>query len=125
MSKFLNLVENNLPPHDLDSNRAAIQELQQLFSSKGITSVPKTFRDIITITVGNKKIDLELKGVINSSEEDGEDDVIAGLLNTNDDHLKNNQQALGAKKKLTNAVVKVANDVSNAVSKNTSVNSAY
>lgn len=117
MSKFLNLVENNLPPQDLDKNREVLRELQQLFSQKGISSSLKTFRDIVTIKLGNKTIDLELKHVSETSEEDGEDDVIAGLLNTEDPHLAKNPAALGAKKKLTNAVVKVANDVAAAVSK--------
>ena len=83
MSKFLNLVENNLPPQDLDKNREAIQELQRLFASKDIKSTPKTFRDVITIAVGGKLIDLELKHI--SYEEEAEDKdikviaAIAGL----------------------------------------------
>jgi hypothetical protein len=126
MSKFLNIVENSIPTQDLDKNRAIMQDLQRLFSSKGISSSLKTFRDIITITIGDKIIDLELGHVFSKpGEEDGEDDIIAGLLNTNDNHLKNNAAALGAKKKLTNAVVKVANDVSSAVSKSTFTNSNY
>lgn len=115
MSKFLNLVENNLPPQDLDKNREVLRELQQLFSKAGITSSLKTFKDIVTITMGNKSIDLQLSRVTGNTEEEAEDDVITGLLNTNDANLKNNAAALGAKKKLTNAVVKVANNVTNAV----------
>ena len=126
MSKFLNLVENNLPPQDLDKNREVIQELQRLFASKGIKSTPKTFKDVITITVGGKTVDLELKHVSERiGEEDGEDDLIAGLLNTNDTHLKNNAAALGAKKKLTAAVVKVANDAASSVAKTSNLQSSY
>ena len=72
MSKFLNLVENNLPPQDLDKNREVIQELQRFFASKGIRSTPKTFKDVITITLGGKLIDLELKHV---SEKIGEEEA--------------------------------------------------
>ena len=73
MSKFLNIVENNLPPQDLDKKREALRELQQLFASKNIKSSLKTFRDIVTITVGDKIIDLELKNISSTSEEEAED----------------------------------------------------
>lgn len=101
MSKFLNLVENNLPPQDLEKNREVIQELQRLFSSKGITSTPKTFRDIITITLGSKRIDLELKHVseqIGEEEEDEPVDVVASVLGMDPKSLTDNPALLKAKK---------------------------
>lgn len=73
MSKFLNIVENNLPPQDLDKNREVLRNLQQLFNKAGIISSLKTFSDIVTITVGDKIIDLELKHISQSSEEEAED----------------------------------------------------
>jgi hypothetical protein len=73
MNKFLNLVENNLPPQDLDKNREVLRNLQQLFSKAGITSSLKTFSDTVTVTVGDKIIDLELKHISQASEEEAED----------------------------------------------------
>ena len=73
MSKFLNLVENNLPPQDLDKNREVLRNLQQIFSKAGIKSSLKTFSDVVTITVGDKVVDLQLKHIYKASEEEAED----------------------------------------------------
>lgn len=100
MSKFLNLVEMEMPPQDLDKNREVIQELQRLFSSKGITSTPKTFKDIITITLGSRIIDLELKHVseqIGEEEEDEPVDVVASVLGMDPKSLTDNPKLLKAK----------------------------
>jgi hypothetical protein len=107
MNKFLNLVENNLPPQDLDKNREVLRELQQLFNKAGITSSLKTFKDIVTITIGDKVIDLELKHISQSTEEEeGEDEIITGVLNTDPARLKNNPQVLKARTDVSNAIVK-------------------
>ena len=100
MSKFLNLVENNLPPQDLDKNREVIQELQRLFDSKGIKATPKTFRDIITITLGNKLIDLELKHVSEKIGEEDED-VLASVLGMDPTKLMKNPRFCNSKFELS------------------------
>jgi hypothetical protein len=116
MSKFLNLVENNLPPQDLDKNREVIQELQRLFASKGITSTPKTFKDIITITVGGKTVDLELKHVSSRvGEEDGEDDVFAGVLAVDPKKLSKNPPMAKAKKDIETGITNIAKKITTAV----------
>lgn len=118
MSKFLNIVENNLPPQDLDKKREILRELQQLLASKDITSSLKTFSDIVTITVGDKIIDLELKNISKKiGEEDGEDDVISGILNTDPLRLKRNPEALKARNDITTAVTKVAKKITTAANK--------
>ena len=115
MSKFLNIVENNLPPQDLDKKREVLRELQQLLASKDITSSLKTFSDIVTITVGGKIIDLELKNISKKiGEEDGEDDVVSGILNTDPLRLKRNPVALKARNDITAAVAKVAKKITTA-----------
>lgn len=73
MSKFLNLVENNLPPQDLDKNREVLRSLQQIFSKAGIKSSLKTFSDVVTITVGDQAVELELKRISSNTEEEAED----------------------------------------------------
>ena len=115
MSKFLNIVENNLPPQDLDKKREALRELQQLFASKDITSSLKTFSDVVTITIGDKIINLELKNISKKiGEEDGEDDVVSGILNTDPLRLKRNPVALKARNDITAAVAKVAKKITTA-----------
>lgn len=118
MNKFLNLVENNLPPQDLDKNREVLRELQQLFNKAGITSSLKTFKDIVTITIGDKVIDLELKHISQSTEEEeGEDEIITGVLNTDPARLKNNPQVLKARTDVSNAIVKVAKNITTAANR--------
>ena len=114
MSKFLNLVENNLPPQDLDKNREVIQELQRLFDSKGIKATPKTFRDIITITLGNKLIDLELKHVSEKIGEEDED-VLASVLGMDPTKLMKNPPIAKAKKDMETGIMKMANDLKASV----------
>ena len=116
MSKFLNIVENNLPPQDLDKNREVLRNLQQLLNKAGIISSLKTFSDIVTITVGDKIIDLELKHISQSSEEEAEDDVVSGILNTDPLRLKRNPVALKARNDITAAVAKVAKKITTAAS---------
>jgi len=117
MTKFLEIVQESQPDANYDEKYKAKKAIAQLLNSKGITAEFKTLSNKITITYGGKIIDLEITGISKSNEEDGEDDIIAGLLNTNDDHLKNNPAALNAKKTLTNTFVKVAKDVATAASK--------
>lgn len=114
MSKFLDIVEGNMPEGDIDATMKAKRDLQQFFASKGIQAIAKTFRDEIVLHLDNSIITIAIKAVqkidrsAEDTEEDGEDDLIAGLLNTNDEHLKRNPAALNAKKQLTNIIVKVA-----------------
>jgi formate-dependent nitrite reductase cytochrome c552 subunit len=108
MSKFLNLVENNLPPQDLDKNREVIQELQRLFASKGITSTPKTFKDIITITIGGKTVDLELKHVSERIGEEDED-VVASVIGMDPKKLTKNPPMAKAKKDIETGITNMAN----------------
>ena len=114
MSKFLDIFESSMPDSDIDATMKAKRDLQQFFAAKGIQSVAKTFRDEIVIHLDGSIVTIAIKAVqkIDNSaadiEEDGEDDLIAGLLNTNDDHLKRNPAALNAKKQLTNTIVKIA-----------------
>lgn len=117
MNKFLNLVENNLPPQDLDKNREVLRELQQLFNKAGITSSLKTFKDIVTITVGDKVIDLELNHISSVSEEESEDEIITGVLNTNPARLKNNPSVLKARTDVSNAIVKIAKNITTAANR--------
>lgn len=117
MSKFLEIVQESQPDANYDEKYKAKKAIAQLLTSKGIAAEFKPLSNKITITYGGKIIDLEITSISRSNEEDGEDDIIAGLLNTNDDHLKNNPAALNAKKTLTNTVVKVAKDVATAASK--------
>ena len=118
MSRFLNIVENNLPNQDIDENRANLRELQQALSSKGIKSIPKTFKDVISIQVGNKMMDLELKSVYAVSEEEAEDSVI-GILGVPNEKLKQSPKALSAKGKIEGAVSKMADKLAIAASKST------
>lgn len=114
MSKFLDIVEGNMPEGDIDATMKAKRDLQQFFASKGIQAIAKTFRDEIVLHLDDSIITIAIKAVqkidrsAEDTEEDGEDDLIAGLLNTNDEHLKRNPAALNAKKQLTNIIVKVA-----------------
>ena len=125
MSKFLNLVENNLPPQDLDKNREVIQELQRLFASKGIKSTPKTFKDVITITVGGKSVDLELKHITQSTEEEAEDpsatiNAITAIAGLPDQGMKGfvpgttASKLQTAKRTMADAAVKIATKFKNA-----------
>lgn len=120
MSKFLEIVQESQPGTDYDEMYLAKKAVAQLLRDKGIVAEFKSLSNKITITHGGKIIDLEITNVSKANEEDGEDDIIAGLLNTNDDHLKNNPAALNAKKQLTNTVVKVAKDVATAASRSSS-----
>jgi hypothetical protein len=120
MNKFLNLVENNLPPQDLDKNREVLRELQQLFNKAGITSSLKTFKDIVTITVGDNTIDLQLKHIYKAAEEEAEDpgaseiktiQAIAGLPDQSFGKLATSTTARNlqkAKRTMADAAVKIA-----------------
>lgn len=123
MSKFLNIVEDSTPSQDFDQARSTLMELEHLLKKHGINASRKIFKDVITIRYNNKIVDLELKNITsNAGEEDGEDDVIAGLLNTNDDHLRNNPAALKAKQDLTKAAIGIANAAKTAASKISNTN---
>lgn len=118
MSRFLNIVENNLPNQNIDENRANLRELQQALSEKGIKSIPKTFKDVISIQVGNRMMDLELKNVYATSEEEAEDSVI-GILGVPNERLKQSPKALSAKNKVEGAVSKMADKLAMAAAKTT------
>lgn len=118
MSRFLNIVENNLPNQNIDENRANLRELQQALSEKGIKSIPKTFKDVISIQVGNKMMDLELKNVYAVSEEEAEDGVIS-ILGVPDEKLKQSPPILGAKKKVEGAFIKIADNFAKTAAKST------
>jgi len=119
MSKFLNLVENNLPPQYPDKNGEVIKELQSLFDSKGIKATSKTFKYIITITLGNKLIDLELKHVSEKigKEKIGEEDedVLASVLGMDPTKLIKNPPIARAKKDMETGIMKMANDLRSSV----------
>ena len=126
MNKFLNLVESNLPPQDLDKNREVLRELQQLLSKSGITSSLKTFKDVVVITVNNKVVELELKHISQSTEEEAEDQtakMIAAVAGLPDQGMKGfvpgttSNKLAQAKKTMADAVGIMANkfrDAANA-----------
>lgn len=114
MSKFLNLVENNLPPQDLDKNREVLRSLQQIFSKAGIKSSLKTFSDVVTITVGDNTVDLQLKHIYKAAEED--EDVIASIIGMDPKKLTKNLPMAKAKKDIE-AVVTTSANMAKAVMK--------
>ena len=126
MSKFLNIVENNLPPQDLDKNREVLRNLQQLFNKAGIISSLKTFSDIVTITVGDKIIDLELKNISPRSEEEAEDyaakiSAITAIAGLPDQGMKGiipgttAGKLQKAKKTMADAAIKIADKLASAI----------
>ena len=118
MSKFLNIVEDSTPSQDFDQARSTLMEIEYMLKKHGINASRKIFKDVITIRYNNKIVDLELKDIVSDTkEEDGEDDVMAALLNTNDDHLKSNPAALKAKKDLTTSATIIANAAKIAASR--------
>jgi len=123
MSKFLNLVENNLPPQDLDKNREVLRNLQQIFSKAGIKSSLKTFSDVVTITVGDKAVDLQLKHIYKASEEEAEDQtakMLAAVAGLPDQGMKGfvpgttSNKLAQAKKTMADAVGIMANKFKDA-----------
>ena len=117
MSKFLTIVEGNLPEQDIDKLTSAKRELQRLFNTKGIKCSAKTFKDIICINVGGKVVELEIKNVRETASEDAEDrtsvDAVTAIANMPDQKpgrpLGNSSRKLyKARDTIANAAVKVA-----------------
>ena len=79
MSKFLDIVEGNMPEGDIDATMKAKRDLQQFFASKGIQAIAKTFRDEITIHLDGSIVTIAIKAVqkvddtAGSKEEEAED----------------------------------------------------
>lgn len=79
MSKFLDIVEGNMPEGDIDATMKAKRDLQQFFASKGIQAIAKTFRDEITIHLDGSIVTIAIKAVqkvdntADSKEEEAED----------------------------------------------------
>ena len=74
MSKFLKIIENTSPEADLDAIIAAKRGLQKMLISLGVTVTSKVFKDILYITLPDKRIvELEVKGISDPKEEEAED----------------------------------------------------
>lgn len=74
MSKFLNLVESNLPKDDIDAKTDAKRTLQRMLLDKGIKAEGRVFKDIITVLLPDgRRVELEIKSVQQTSQEEAED----------------------------------------------------
>lgn len=80
MSKFLKIIENTSPEADLDAIIAAKRGLQKMLIGLGVAVTSRVFKDILYITLPDKRIvELEIKGVSSPKEEE-EDDQVASQI---------------------------------------------
>ena len=121
MSKFLTVIEENLPLTDIDSKIEAKRELQRFLQGKDISVSAKVFRDEMSISLPNGKVvQLEIKGVILPKQEDQEDQVIKGLASLNKKDTEYDPRFVQAKQKVVDAAQKVVDGITKATTKYTS-----
>jgi hypothetical protein len=120
MSKFLEIVEGNTPDVDLDSLIDAKRSLQRMLIKLGVKVEAKIFKDILLIKLQDgRTVELEVKSVTKSSEEEAEDPnnvvsaigAIAGLPDQSQSIQASNPTARklgGAKRKMADAADKLA-----------------
>lgn len=74
MSKFLELVESNIPDTDIDIKTDAKRSLVKNLSRLGVKVEAKVFKDVIAILLPDgRRVELEIKSVEKTSEEEAED----------------------------------------------------
>lgn len=120
MSKFLEIVEGNTPDVDLDSLIDAKRSLQRMLIKLGVKVEAKIFKDILLIKLQDgRTVELEVKSVTKSSEEEAEDPnnvvsaigAIAGLPDQSQSIQASSPTARklgGAKRKMADAADKLA-----------------
>lgn len=121
MSKFLTVIEENLPLTDIDTKTEAKRELQRLLLSKNINSTAKVFRDELSIVLPNGKVvELEIKSVALPKQEEQEDQVtpkvVKALASLKND-AEYDPRFVAAKQKMIGAAQKVADKFSTTVDK--------
>ena len=131
MSKFLTIVEENLPLTDIDVKTEAKRDLEKFFYSvidlmkqsgrkEEVNISAKTFRDEVVVTLPNGKvIELEIKSVRLPKQEEQED-VVDKLVSFKIDperDLKLDPRVRDARERIVNATQRIATKFQTAAEK--------